>query len=232
MAALNGNRSSSLAIAIVRRHCPPAARAWWDEALCEAQSLPLRDKFAQTYAKVVRMLGRALLELDQDQVLALQAAGFPAMQRRAVHELGRMVLLLRAIEHLAADMHAEFVGELYARGDNAEREALLRALPLLPEPARFLSTAVEGCRTNVLPVFEAIACENPYPHGYFPEVDFNQMVMKAVFTGVALPRIVGLSMRLTPALAQMAQDYVQERTMAGRSVPDDIGLIVAEADAG
>jgi hypothetical protein len=116
---------------------------------------------------------------------------------------------------------------LYTRGDNAEREALLRTLSLLPEPDRFLSTAVEACRTNVQTVFEAIACENPYPVRHFPELNFNQMVIKAIFIGVPLRRIVGLPTRMTPALARMAQDYVQERTAAGRPVPDDIQLITS-----
>ena len=66
-----------------------------------------------------------------------------------------------------------------------ERQAVLRVLALLPEPARFLAIALDACRTSTQPVFEAIACENPYPAAYFPEASFNQMVLKAVFTEVA-----------------------------------------------
>ena len=51
---------------------------------------------------------------------------------------------------------------------------MLKSLPLLPEPQRFEALAVEACRSNVLTVFEAIACENPYPHGYFEELSFDQ----------------------------------------------------------
>jgi hypothetical protein len=50
--------------------------------------------------------------------------------------------------------------------------------------------------------------------------------MKAMFVGVALRRIVGLSTRVTPMLMNMAEDYKQERAAAGRSVPEDIGLVV------
>ena len=127
---------------------------------------------------------------------------------------------------------AELVDELFVRGDNAEREAVLRTLPLLPDPSRFLTTAVEACRTNVQTVFEAIACENPYPARYFPELNFNQMVMKAVFTGVSLRRIVGLPARLTPALASMAGDYAKERTAAGRPVNEDLALIMKNDSRG
>lgn len=212
---------------IVEKYCPPTARSWWDEAVVSTQSSPIRSHLTTAYTKAARMLGRAPLQLDRDDVRALSEAGFPPFQGHALSELARTVLLLRATERLASGTHAEFVDELYVRGDNAEREALLRALSLLPEPGRFLSTAVEACRTNVLPVFEAIACENPYPTRYFPEANFNQMVMKAIFIGIALQRIVGLPARITPALMSMAKDYVQERSAAGRHVPEDIQLITS-----
>ena len=58
---------------------------------------------------------------------------------------------------------------------------MLRTLALLPEPARFTETGVAACRTNAKRVFEAIACDNPFPAAHFPDLSFNQMVMKAVF---------------------------------------------------
>jgi hypothetical protein len=186
-----------------------------------------REEFAKAYTRAARMLGGASLELRSDEVRALSSAGLPLFQGHALHELGRIVLLLRAAEYLSPDEQTEFIDALYARGDNAEREALLRTLALLPEPDRVLSTAVEACRTNVQTVFEAIACENPYPVRHFPELNFNQMVMKAIFIGVPLQRIVGLTARIAPVLVRMAKDYVQERTAAGRPVPDDIQLITS-----
>ncbi len=187
----------------------------------------LQEEFVHTYARTARMLGGTSLQLESDEVHALSSTGLPLFQGHALHELGRTVLLLCAAECLAPGEQAEFIDDLYARGDNAEREALLHTLPLLPEPDRFLSTAVEACRSNVQTVFEAIACENPYPVRHFPELSFNQMVMKAIFIGIPLPRIVGLLTRVAPALVRMAKDYAQERMAAGRPVPDDIQLITS-----
>jgi hypothetical protein len=187
----------------------------------------LREDFSKAYTRAARMLGAAPLEIHSDEVRALSSSGLPLFRGQALHTLGRTVLLLCAAECLAPDEQAEFIDALYARGDNAEREALLRTLSLLPEPDRVLSTAVEACRTNVQTVFEAIACENLYPVRHFPELNFNQMVMKAIFIGVPLRRIVGLPARMTPALVRMAQDYAQERTAAGRPVSDDIQLITS-----
>ena len=130
-------------------------------------------------------------------------------------EVARAALLVRG----AASVSPE---ELYDRGDNRERQAVLRALPLLADGERFLPLAIEACRTNVLTIFEAIACENDYPQRLFPEPNWNQMVLKAAFNGVALARIVGLDARKNAELARMATDFAAERRAAGRPVPADL----------
>ena len=107
----------------------------------------------------------------------------------------------------------------------------LRGAILLPAPERYLMLVIDACRTNILPLFEAVACENPYACRYFPERNFNQLVMKALFNGVRLERIAGLGARVNPELTRMATDFAAERRAAGRSVPADIGLAMAGAAA-
>ena len=86
---------------------------------------------------------------------------------------------------------------------------------------------LDAARADSAPLFEAIACDNPYPNSHFPTLNFDQMVMRALVGGVALDRIVGLGARVTPALVRMANDYAAERRAAGRSVPADLGYITA-----
>lgn len=112
----------------------------------------------------------------------------------------------------------------YEQGDAAEQTSWLRVLPLLLDQQRWLPWAVDACRTNIQPLFQAIACENPFPAAHFPERNFNQMILKALFNNVALARVVGLPARRNAELARMAADYAAERRAAGRSVPEDIGL--------
>ena len=181
---------------------------------------------SQAYSKLVRMLGSERLEFALQEIDSENAAGFLPFQGRPLHEFGRAALLLFALERLPAEEHVEFINELFMRGDSREQEALLRALSILPNQGRFLATAVEACRANVQTVFEAIACENPYPSCYFPESNFNQLVLKAIFTCVSLQRIVGLSDRVTPALKSMVNDHIKERTAAGRPVHEDVALIM------
>lgn len=67
----------------------------------------------------------------------------------------------------------------------------------------------------------------PTPPGSFPELNFNQMVVKCLFNGVALHRIVGLEQRFSAELSRMADDYAAEREAAGRTVPVDLWLVQA-----
>lgn len=133
-------------------------------------------------------------------------------------EVARAVIVLRGYPSVTPD-------EVWAHADNRERQALLKVLPMLPSPEWFTTLAVEACRSNVLTVFEAIACENPYPSLFFDELAWNQMVLKAAFNGVQLIRIAGLEERCNPELARMAEDFAAERRAAGRPVPDDLGLV-------
>jgi hypothetical protein len=185
------------------------------------------ERFLSVFSSAWRFLGKSSLELPETDVARLEAGGITwRIDGWGLDELGRIILLGRAFRELPPDRAAALLEACYSRGDNRERQAVLRALPLLPGRARFVPMAIEACRSNVQTVFQAIACENPLPAEEFPDLNFNQLVLKALFNGVALSRIVGLSRRAGPELARMAADYAAEREAAGRSVPSDIDLVL------
>ncbi len=139
----------------------------------------------------------------------------------------RAVLLLAVIPRLAVGTAADLSRELFLRGDNAERCALMRGLGLWDAiAAAQVPVAVEACRTNVKDVFAAIACDNPYPARYFSEAQFNQMVLKALLLGLGLARVEGLGRRRNPELTRMVSAYANERRHAGRALPADIDLAI------
>lgn len=117
------------------------------------------------------------------------------------------------------------VEELFRHGDGREQQAIVRALPLLPSPERFVPLARFAARTNVVTVFEALACNNPYPARYLPDDAFAQLVLKTVFVGLPLANIIGLRQRVNGELKRMARDYANELRAAGRVVPRDLDLI-------
>ncbi len=69
----------------------------------------------------------------------------------------------------------------------------------------------------------------PFPGGLLGDLSFNQMVLKALFTGVSLERILGWRERNNGELVRMAGDYADERKAANRSVPADIQKIIDQA---
>ena len=210
---------------LVERRVPPAAAAWFATRGASARS---RQEFGEFFTLTARALGKATLALAKEEVEQLAASGVTwPIGHWGLDELGRVTVLLEA-SALAPDELLALVTECYDAAENRERQAVLKALAFLPEPQRFVELAVDACRTSILPVFEAIACENPYPARHFPELNFNQMVLKAVFVGLPLERIAGLEPRLTAELSRMALDYASERRAAGRPVPGDLSrLIVA-----
>lgn len=183
-------------------------------------------KVLALFTRAGRALAASELELTDTRQAELSALGYRSEARARRAELARVFFLLEACAALPSAQHEALLTRCYRTSDNEERAALLRALPLLPEPERFLPLATDACRTHVLSVFEAIACDNPYPARHFDLASFNQLVVKALFVGAPLARVEGLRARHNPELARMVRDYVSERRAAGRAIPEDVALVI------
>jgi hypothetical protein len=192
------------------------------EALASIDEEASFDRIVVPYAAAARRLRGVEVKLEQAEADALRAIGAETLGARGIVALFRAALLLTVCRNAPAERRVEIVDRLFRTGDNDERIDLLVALSFLPSPADFAPTAVEACRTNVLDVFTAIACENHFPSRWFSESAFNQMVMKALFSSIHLSRVRGLVARANPELRRMAADYATERRAANRSVPGDI----------
>jgi hypothetical protein len=201
---------------VLRQRLSPEAASWFGAALEDASS----DAFLARWSGAGRRLGRTPVAVPDPTNLPLDPTGWGA------DELGRALLLLRAVEARPAATHLAFVEDLYRTGEIRERQAVLRVLGALPEPGSYLKLAVDSVRANVLSEIEAIACENPYPARHFTDEAFNQMVLKCLFNGVALGRVQGLAERRGAELERMVAAYAAERRAAGRSVPPDVALVL------
>jgi len=214
--------------ALIGPRAAPAAAAWFAAAFAGLDAARDREGFLTAIAGAGRRLGRAPVELSPGEAERGCAVGLPSLAW-GLDECGRGALILEALGPLPGAARVALASELFYRGEVRERQALLRVLAYSPAPEELRDLAIEACRTSVQDVFEAIAAENPYPAAHFPEPNFNQMVLKAVFVGVAVDRIEGLDRRVTPDLKRMAEDYAAERRAAGRPVPADVDRIVSHA---
>ena len=206
-----------------------SSRGWdWFQTACRSTEDPVDlNRLLGNYAGASLRLGKKALALDPNETRHWNSLGpdLP-MDHWGLDELARAIMLLK-IAHLPSDEYFETVLECYQQGDSREQQSWLRGLNLLPDRGRFLDAAIDACRTNIVPLLEAIACENPYPAAHFPELNFNQMVLKSLFNGIRIERILGLESRFNPELSRMADDYASEREAAGRDVPPDLWWVVA-----
>jgi hypothetical protein len=220
--------TSAVLLDLLAAAVPAGGRAWV-AALTDAGA-PAR--FTSDFAAATRRAGSGPLALDAGGVACLRGVGLDwPVDEWTMDDLARVAMLVNAAERLAPDAFAALVADCHAHGDLEERRAVLRALPLLPDAGRFVALAVDACRTNVRSLFEAIACDNPFPAAHFPEPAFNQMVLKTVFQGVPLARLVGLGARSGAELRRMARDYARERRAAGRPVSADLRALAGQEDA-
>ena len=225
-------------LAGIRASAGDSAAEWIERAMAGVAAGDV-NRLLDAYTQASHHLGRRPFRLGLHAAAVLKPADM-VFDAWTIEDAGRLLLLLACHERTCRAEATEsrrpaspdtFVDDAvmcFEQGDAREQQSWLRAVALLPEPARFLPQVVDACRTNILPLFESVACENPYPATHFPDLNFNQMVLKALFNGVPLMRIVGLARRLNPDLARMANDYAAERRAAGRTVPADIVLVTAE----
>lgn len=198
----------------------PAEGAEWLRGEIERQQLSQDDRrLAIALGLSPRRVGRADLALSRDDVVAAQALR-PHWRPDtwSSDEAARIALLLSTWRGDEAAF-AAIVGRVCETADLGELVASFKGFAVFPAPESLYARAREAIRSSVQPVFEAISCDNPYPADYLEEPAYNQMVVKCIFTGVPIERIVGLDERCNAALASMLRDFVSERHAAGRSVP-------------
>lgn len=186
--------------------------AWLDGTVASLAGGPPDRVLFTAFAAAPRQLGRG--ELPDMVVDSVRLRGWTRDQA------ARVLLLLARQPRDGTFLQA--LDSLFGAADLAELVCLYQSLALLPFPERHVARAAEGVRSNMLPVFQAVAVGNPYPSEWLDEGSWNQMVVKAVFVGCLLHGIDGLDRRANPTLARMLVDYARERRAAGRVVTPDL----------
>ena len=203
------------------RQLSPEAMTWLEKSLAQLRTSGKHADLYMAVSLAARKAGKADLALSEADVRDAQAARAGWDPRGWSADQAARVALLLSLDNDPGRL-SRCLDQLCITADVSELAAFYRGLPLYPDPARYLARATEGLRTNMKNVFEAIAHRNPYPSEQFPEAAWNQMVLKAVFIGLALWPIANLDRRANAALARMLRDYAHERWAAGRPVSPEL----------
>jgi len=205
----------------LRRQLSPEAMTWLEKSLAQLRTSGKDADLYMAVSLAARKAGKADLALSEADVRDAQAARAGWDPRGWSADQAARVALLLSLDNDPGRL-SRCLDQLCITADVSELAAFYRGLPLYPDPPRYLARATEGLRTNMKNVFEAIAHRNPYPSEQFPEAAWNQMVLKAVFIGLALWPIANLDRRANAALARMLRDYAHERWAAGRPVSPEL----------
>ena len=208
------------------RQLAPEAMGWLAAELERQRTTVDARRLALSLGLVGRKVGRTDLTLDPDDELAaprLRAGWQPRLG--GTDEATRVALRISTYRD-DDEPFAARIDRLCTTAEVTEHVAYLKGFAVFPAGRQLHDRAREGVRSSIGPVFEAIACHNPYPFDYFDEAAWNQMVVKCVFTGAPINSIVGLEQRRNPELLQMLRDLVAERHAAGRSLPDAVHAYV------
>ncbi|MFN4086951.1 MAG: EboA domain-containing protein [Spirosomataceae bacterium] len=170
---------------------------------------------SQGFVMAPRKIRRVVEEYPAHFPWAKQANG----QKWTLDRLVRVWIVTQLAE--------EEVHRLFITAEMREWVALVSALPWLNHPASWLLRATDAVRSNIGDVLDAIAQHNSYPAAYFPELAWNQLVLKVLFNDKPIQTIEGLTERQNPTLAQDILLLAQERWAAGRELTPHAWRLVA-----
>lgn len=209
---------------IIRDNIPAAAWAWLNVASPTRSNAALNTAFAL----IPRKTGKTVITATPRQQERLRAIrpGF-TLYNWTADRFSRVWLLMQ-YEEADGDRYFQGIENLFSTAEMNEQVALYAALPVLSSPQLWVKRCAEGIRSNIGTVLEAIMYDNPYPAENLEEAAWNQMVLKAFFTGKQVNRIYGLDKRANPELARILTDYAMERHSAGRKVDDMLWYLVGK----
>jgi len=110
--------------------------------------------------------------------------------------------------------------------DDEEKSSIVKGIFFLDDTGDLVNVIIDLCRTNSVDLLIALGLNNPYTSKFFPQLNFNQLVLKLLFCQADISQVKALLERKNSKLSDMANDYKHERINANRSVPLNIELII------
>lgn len=212
---------------VLKQQSEASSMDWLELQGEEIQNIQASMKFFLAFGKASRYFKKEPLILSAPKIQEAKSLR-PGFCPESWDQLqaARTYLLLHYPSHEEA-VWMKSVRQLFETADMHELKSLYAALPLMPFQEHLVSRAVEGLRTNITLVFDAVALNNPFPAEHLEEAAWNQMVVKAIFMQRPLFKILDADRRSNETLAHTLVDFAHERWAAGRSVMPEAWRFVA-----
>jgi len=188
---------------------------WFDQKL---NSIKTDQDFFITFALINKKIPRGQLQLNPGQIqnILLKNPEFN-IDNWTLDQLCRFSLLM-----YYPLLSVQSITTLISVADTREQVTIYKSIPYLANASHFASIVVNGIRTNIVDVFDAIALNNPYPASNFSQDEWNQMILKAIFMERPIYQIKDVDQRKNKKLAHILFDYARERWAASRRVTPEL----------
>ena len=215
MYAYDAERLNALIGDIIKTNVTDETWQWLQE--CGSMSMGTTG-FNAAFVILPRKTGKAKPALTEEQLAACSEIrpGFTIGEWH-IERLSRVWLLMQ-LDPSEKEQYFRVIENLFLAAEMNELVALYSALPVLAYPEMWVKRCAEGIRSTMDSVLEAIMYDNPYPAENLEQQAWNQMILKAFFTGKKIERIIGLDARANSELAHTLADYANERWAAKRDM--------------
>ncbi|QHC60148.1 EboA domain-containing protein [Rathayibacter sp. VKM Ac-2760] len=201
---------------------PEAPPHPWTAAACAVlREQPRRiDRY---FPAAGREAGRAPLRPDTDPL---------GLVHGTEDDAARSALLAAAAGALDDEDLAALLLRLYRGGDDAERRGVLVGLHALTAAGRAGEPVAAAGRELIADALRAndtrlvAAAMGRFAEEHLDAHAWRHGVLKLVFCGIPLAAVSGLERRSDAELSAMAGRFADERRAAGRTVPDDLAVLL------
>lgn len=202
------------------------AFTWAEDMVKAIQEEGYGKCFISSFAQISRRTGKEPIHLATTEIIEAQSLRKNWEPDKWLIDQVLRTLMLLSLNRDDEENYVQTLETIFSNADMSELIALYQSLPLLPYPERWRTIAIEGVRSNIIPVFNAMALNNPYPNEYFDIDTWNRFILKAVFVGSPLHRITGLNARINAPLKLQLKDYLYEKSSAKRDPHPEVAPLI------
>jgi hypothetical protein len=195
-------------------------KSWLDQKL---HSIKTDQDFFISFALINKKIPRDHLQLSPAQIQTIHLK-YPEfnIENWTLDQLCRFSLLM-----YYSLLSVKSLTKLISVADTREQISIFKSIAYLENASHFTPIVVNGIRTNIVDIFDAIALKNSFAASYFSQDEWNQMILKAVFMERPIYQIKNIDQRKNEKLAHILFDYARERWAASRRVTPELWRMIS-----